>query len=228
VIRGWDDLRVDLATRIRAREWGPGDLIPGEEQLAADYGVARATVNRALRALAEAGVVERRKRAGTRVALLPVRRARLDIPVIRREVEAQGRRYAHRLLSQAMVPLPAAEAARMGLPAGTPTLRLETLHLADDRPHAYELRWLNPAALPPELPDFAAISANEWLVARIPFVAGALSFGAEPAGATEAQALEVAEGTPVLVVDRVTLDAEGPITCVRLVHGPGHRLCLRF
>ena len=44
---GWEDLRETIGARIRAREWPPGALIPAEAQLAADYGVARATVNRA-------------------------------------------------------------------------------------------------------------------------------------------------------------------------------------
>ncbi len=76
---GWEALRETFAGRIRAREWPPGALIPPETQLAADYGVARATVNRALQSLAEDGLIERRKRAGTRVAELPARRARLEI-----------------------------------------------------------------------------------------------------------------------------------------------------
>ncbi|WP_309664278.1 GntR family transcriptional regulator [Tabrizicola sp.] len=88
--QGWESIRAEVLRRIRARDWLPGALIPGEAALAVEFGVARATVNRALRDLAEAGVVERRKRAGTRVAELPVRRARLDIPVIRQDVEARG------------------------------------------------------------------------------------------------------------------------------------------
>ena len=52
----------------RRRDWPPGALIPGEEALAQEFGVARATVNRALSELARAGVLERRRKAGTRVA----------------------------------------------------------------------------------------------------------------------------------------------------------------
>jgi hypothetical protein len=47
---GWEDIRAEVLRRIRARDWPPGALIPGEEALAAEFGVARATVNRALRA----------------------------------------------------------------------------------------------------------------------------------------------------------------------------------
>jgi GntR family transcriptional regulator, histidine utilization repressor len=57
---GWEDIRAEVLRRIRARDWPPGGLIPGEEALAEEFGVARATVNRALTALAEAGVIERK------------------------------------------------------------------------------------------------------------------------------------------------------------------------
>lgn len=222
---GWEEIRDAVRDRIVAREWGPGGLIPGEEHLAAEYGVARTTVNRALQALAGAGLVERRKRAGTRVAELPTRRARLEIAVIRREVEGAGRAYAFRLLFARPGPLPAAVAARLGLPAGQPGLEIETLHLADGRPHLHEARWLNPGALPP-LPDFAAVSANEWLVANVPVVSGEVAFLAEGAGMAAAAALGVAPGTPVLVTERTTFGAGGPITRVRLSHAPGHRVSL--
>lgn len=222
--RGWDDLRADLLARIRAREWPPGGLIPGEEQLAADYGVARATVNRALQALAEAGMLERKKRAGTRVAVLPVRKARLDIPVIRREVEATGATYGFRVLSDGSEPLPAGIAGRMALPARTPLRHLVTLHLADATPFALEDRWLDPAALPLPPGDFAGLSANEWLVAQVPFVSGTLAFLAAPADAAVAHGLEVPENTALLQTERTTFGPSGAITHVRLWHRPGYRV----
>lgn len=221
---GWESLRADLLARIRAREWPQGGMIPGEEQLARDYGVARATVNRALQALAEAGLVERRKRAGTRVAALPVRRARLEIAVIRQEVEARGAAYGFRLLSDAGAPLPEEVAGAMHLPAGAAMRHLRTLHLADGGPHAFEDRWLDPLALPDPPGDFGGLSANEWLVAHVPFVSGRIAFLAEPAPGAVAAALEVAAGVALLVTERTTFGPGGAITHVRLWHRPGHRV----
>ena len=221
---GWESLREALHARIRAREWPQGGLIPGEEQLARDYGVARATVNRALQALAEAGVVERRKRAGTRVAALPVRRARLEIPVIRQEVEARGAAYAFRLLADAEAPAPDGVADAMHLPPGARLRHLVTLHLADGAPQAFEERWLDPAMLAEPPGDFGGLSANEWLVAHVPFVSGRLAFLAAAAPPEVAAALEMAPGAALLVTERVTFGPQGAITHVRLWHRPGHRV----
>ena len=73
MIQGWEAIHANVLQRIRTREWGPGALIPTEEALAREFGCARATVSRALREVAAAGLLERRRKAGTRVALQPVR-----------------------------------------------------------------------------------------------------------------------------------------------------------
>lgn len=227
-MQGWEEIRAEVLRRIRARDWPPGGLIPGEEALAEEFGVARATVNRALRDLAEAGVINRKKRAGTRVAELPVRRARLDIPVIRLDVLARGQTYAFDLLADRLVAAPVPLTARLGLPEGTRMRYLETLHLAGGRPYVLESRWLNPAALPTPAPDFATVSANEWLVTHISLVSGDIAFTAEPAGPREAEVLGVSPGTALLVAERTTHGTAGPVTLVRLAHAPGHRVSMTF
>ena len=221
---GWEDIRAEVLRRIRARDWPPGQVIPGEEALAQEFGVARATVNRALTALAEAGFLERRRKSGTRVAETPVRRATLDIPILRHEIEAQGRAYTFRLLDHRLMVPPLAVTTRLGLAPDQPMLWLETVHLADGHPHAHEARWLNPALLPDPCPDFAALSANEWLVRTLAFTAGDLAFLAEAAEGRVAEVFGVTAGAAMLVMERTTWSGDQPITLLRLTHAPGHRV----
>jgi len=82
-LRNWQGVREEVLRRIHARVWAPGDLLPTETELAAEFGCARTTVNRALRTLAESGLLDRKRKAGTRVVRHPVRKATLSIPVIR-------------------------------------------------------------------------------------------------------------------------------------------------
>ena len=220
---GWEDIRREVLARIRSRAWPLGTLIPTEATLAQEFGVARATVNRALSELARSGVLERKRKAGTRVAALPVRKATLDIPVIRAEVEARGEAYSLRLLRCDLAQPPVPVLARLGQDVGD-MLHVETLHLASGRGFVLEDRWLNPAILPTPLPDFAAISANEWLVAHISYASGDISFCAEAASDAAAAALGVAQGSAVFVTERCTWAPDAPITWVRLVHAPGYRL----
>lgn len=223
-IGGWEAIRAEVLRRIRTRAWPPGAMIPTEEDLAAEFGVARATVNRALRELASGGVLERKRKSGTRVAALPVRKATLDIPVIRQEVEARGQAHTFRLLVQERRALPVPVASRLGLPEGTALLWLETLHLADAQPFVLERRWLNPAVLPQPLPDFGRISVNEWLVAEVSYARGDIAFCASPADTREAEVMGVEPGTALFITERTTWTADAPITLVRLSHAPGYRV----
>ena len=44
----YQQMRDDIAARINRREWRPGDLIPSEAELAAQFGVAIGTVRKAI------------------------------------------------------------------------------------------------------------------------------------------------------------------------------------
>jgi GntR family transcriptional regulator len=60
-------LAEDLLAQIADGTFAVGDRLPTEEQLCADYGLARGTVRRALGRLDELGLISRRPRAGTTV-----------------------------------------------------------------------------------------------------------------------------------------------------------------
>ena len=221
---GWEAIRDDVRARIAAREWVPGGLIPGEQALAVSYGVARATVNRALRELAETGLVERRRKAGTRVAQGAARRAILSIPVIREQIEALGKAHSFQILTLAEETPPEVVLDAMRLAADRTLLHIVTLHRADGRPHALETRWLNLAAVPGPLPDLMRITVNEWLLQTVPYATGEIVFAAAPAGADEARHLDCAPGAALFVTERVTRTDAGPVTWVRLAHAPGWRM----
>lgn len=61
-------IRGDLERKIRSGALPPGASVPTERELAEHYGVSRATVQRAVTDMAQAGLVIRRRRAGTVVA----------------------------------------------------------------------------------------------------------------------------------------------------------------
>ena len=87
-------IREAIRARIVAGEWKLGELIPGEVDFAEQYGCSRTTVNRALQALAEEGIVERKRKGGTRVRPLPLPQAQVRIPLVREQVEDMGRTYS--------------------------------------------------------------------------------------------------------------------------------------
>ena len=95
---------VEILRRITEGPWGPGTLLPGEVDLAAEFNCSRTTINRALREVSEMGLIDRRRKSGTRVRMAPLREARFQIPLARGEVEAAGASYGYRLISRAIAP----------------------------------------------------------------------------------------------------------------------------
>lgn len=223
--KNWQGVQEEVLRRIHSREWKPGELIPNEADLAAELGCARATVNRALRTVAETGLLDRRRKAGTRVALHPTARATLDIPVIRREVEDKGARYGYALLSRMIAPPPPAIAAAMAVTPQTKLLHLSALHLADDAPYAVEDRWINLACVPAAQDQpFESISGNEWLLANAAYTHGEIGFSAAMASVAEAEILAAPPGSALFIVNRLTWDHGASVTRVRLAYAPGHQI----
>jgi GntR family histidine utilization transcriptional repressor len=221
----WQSIQAEALRRIQTREWPPGAQIPHEADLATELGCARATVNRALRNLASAGLLDRKRKAGTRVPLNPVRKATFDIPIIRLDVKARGLPYAYRLLSQTTTAPPPDVARRLNLPSITPMIHLLALHLADNAPFCLENRWINPAATPDIYSaDLTQISANEWLVQNAAFSRGDVALSAIAAPESTARHLTCPHGAPLFTVDRTTWAATTPITCVRLSYAPGYQM----
>ena len=225
----WQFVRDEVRRRINERIWKPGDLIPGEAQLAIEFGCARATVNRAMRSLAESGILDRRRRAGTRVARNPVRKATLDIPVIRDDITQRGMSYQYTLLRRELLEPPADIRARMKAETGEKLLHILAVHLADGRPFVSENRWINLKAVPEAgQEDFKSRSPNEWLVSNIPFQGGDFSFFALSADAMVAEIMACQVGQGLFVIDRTTRNEKHTITLVRLIFAPGYRLHTRI
>jgi GntR family histidine utilization transcriptional repressor len=180
-------------------------------------------VNRALRHLAEAGVLERRRKAGTRVALYPISRAVLEIPILRQEIESRGHRYRYRLLDSVQRRPADDIAAKLNMNAKA--LHLRALHLADDTPFALEDRWINLHTVPKAATQsFEEISANEWLVRTVPYTTGDISFRASAIAGPDAAVLGVTSGMPGFVIERTTWDHKRSVTHVRLHFAPGYTM----
>ena len=76
--------------------------------------------------------------------------------------------------------------------------------------------------------DFESVGPNEWLVANAPFSSAEYAFFAAAASTEEAAALGVVPGSPVFVGERLTWVGEAPVTLVRMVHPPSHRVVTRI
>lgn len=223
-------IRRDIETAILSGELRPGDRLPIELELMQQYDCARMTVNKALSALGTAGLIDRRKRAGSFVARPKVHSMVLDIPDLEQEILQRGQTYRYQSLRR-KVRKPDRKADDEIMLAGNgDLLLLEGLHYADGIALALETRLVSLTAVP----DMAALplvdaSPGAWLLKHVPWTEAETRIAAVAADATAANLLQVQVGTACLFVERRTWRGSEGITLVRQHFvGSAYDLIARF
>jgi GntR family histidine utilization transcriptional repressor len=186
------------------------------------FGVARMTVNRAVRELTAEQVLTRRQGSGTYVAPQKYQATLVEIRNIADEIRARGR--AHRSALRLLEPdsADAALAAQFELPEGSPLFHSVIVHFENDTPIQVEDRWVNPACAPAYLEqDFARITPNEHLSAVAPLQGATYRIEALPAPPEVAAMLAMQAGQCCLVLRRRTTSAGRAASVVTMWH-PGH------
>ena len=198
---------MELTRRINSQVWVVGASIPHEDELASEFGVARGTIRQALSSLVEAGFLEKRRRAGTRVAYPKDHASTLRIALVRDEVEEDGHAYEYRLLEDKV---------------GKKVRHVICLHLRDGRPYQLEDRTINLQSIPnAKNVNFAGISPNEWLLQQQPYSSVQTELQASSPRDHDQLYLALDDHEPVFVVTRETFLDDIWLTRVRLTHPAG-------
>ncbi|NSX54936.1 GntR family transcriptional regulator [Parasulfitobacter algicola] len=202
-------LRDEISNGLRT----DGDLLPGEQRLAASFGVSRVTVRRALDALSSDGLIERRAGSGTLVRT----KADADAPIamnfntLMPQLVEMGQRTTARLLSFSYGAAPEQIADAMRLPSGARVQIATRVRVADDRPFSH---------LTTYVPEAIAGNYSESDLASMPLFSllersgvqidsAHQSVSAALAGPDVAEALEIAVGSALLSLRRVVRDVNG-------------------
>lgn len=223
-------IRGEIEDLIRSGAWTPGRKVPSEAELMTRFGCSRMTVNKAMSALADEGLIVRRRRAGSFVARPRVHSTVLDIPDIQAQIVARGEAYRFDLLDRRRRKARTADADETALAAGGALLALRGVHVAGDRPFALEDRLISLAAVPEAADlDFVDESPGAWLLHHVPWTEAENRISAVGADAAVADLLALDAGAALLAVERRTWRAGEPVTWVRqLFPGEAYDLVARF
>jgi len=202
-----------LAGEIAVGALVPGDRLPTEHDLAAWFGVSRMTLRHALAELARRGLLTRSvgRHGGTFVAD-PKLEQDLTTPAgFSEQLRRQGMAAGARVLNAGQQRAGPAAGAALQLCEDAPVFQVRRIRLADGRPIAIECS-LFPAERFPDLLDCRLDGSLYELLAgkygQRPYRARE---SVEPvtAGVREAEALEVTEGTALLLVERTAYARSG-------------------
>jgi GntR family histidine utilization transcriptional repressor len=231
------DRRAPLAPYARVRQalraeldqgrFPPGARMPSEAELVARFGVSRMTVNRALRELQAAGLVERVQGVGTFAARLHQVASTLTIRDLHDEIVERGHRHSASVQLQREEAAARDVAQRLGLDEGAPVFHTLIVHHEDGVALQCEDRYVNPASAPGYLKvDFTATTPTHYLLEVAPYREAEITIEAAKPSAREARLLGIARDDPCLIVHRRTFGGGATITAARLVH-PGTRYLLQ-
>ena len=212
-------LQTKIKLLIETGQLAYGDRLPSERQIAELAMINRLTVRQALTALANEGVLTRRRGLGTFVATPKLEHGLAKLTSFTEDMQRRGLTPSTVVLSLGIQAAEQRVAQALGLAAGEEVIVLERLRLADGTPMALEVSHLPCRRFPDFLTegfDFARTSLYDTLRRHynVNFARAIETLEARSDLSREAELLGIASGSPLLARERTTLD----ITDVPLEH----------
>ena len=226
----YEQVKSFITHKIQDGSWPAGHKLPSESELVAQFGVARMTVNRALRELVEQGRIVRAAGVGSFVAEDKPQSTLLQIANIASEIRARGHDYRCEFLVAERVAASPDVAVWLDLRPGESVFHAVCLHLENEVPVQLEDRYVNPRVVPDFLDqDFSVLPPSEYLVRNVPFDQIEHVVDAVLPSAEQAERLDMAASDPCLLLTRRTWTRGVPVTVVRCLHPASrYRLGSRF
>jgi GntR family transcriptional regulator len=194
-----------IAEAIASGALAPGDALPPERELAAQTGLSRVTVRKAVSSLVASGALVQRRGSGTFVAprLERVEQSLSQLTSFSEDMARRGKTVRSIWLERGVAAASPEEMMTLGLSAGARVARLARLRLADGVPLAIERAAFAEADLPhPETVGaslYAALAALGRRPARAVQRISAANLSERDAGL-----LEVPPGAAGLRIERVS------------------------
>jgi len=203
--------QIEQALRERIATLRPGERLPSDAELCAEFGVSRMTARNAMQRLAEEGLVARQPGRGSFVAAPPAHRRADRLMTFSREMARRGRTPSSRLLDRAIRPSTRAEATALDLPIGEAIVAIRRIRLADAQPIALEsVILVGSCAGAVMTADLERGSLHEAITRSGQTLRrGTGTVTAAAATAEDARLLDIRRGDPLLVERRVISDVDG-------------------
>jgi len=226
----YEQIKAHITHKIQDGSWVAGQRLPSESELVAQFGVARMTVNRALRELVEQGRIVRVAGVGSFVAEDKPQSTLLQIANIASEIRARGHDYHCEFLIAKRIAASPDVAVWLDVRTGESVFHAVCLHLENGVPVQLEDRYVNPRVVPDFLEqDFSLLPPSEYLVRNVPFDQIEHVVDAVLPTPEQAERLAMPVSEPCLLLTRRTWTRTVPVTVVRCLHPSSrYRLGSRF
>ncbi len=205
------------------------DGLPGETELAAEFSMSRNTIREALISLKNEGLIERGPKVGTHVAQRKYDHGLDTLRGLKETFKSYGE--VHNEVRGAMtVSAPPTVAQRLRLEPGQHVVFVERLRYLGGLPLSLDVTYLEPdigtQVLTHALESNDIFALIEQLTGRR-LGAASLALEAIPADAHSAAALQVPDGAPLLMLERLTSLDDGRPVDLEYIRMRGDRITMR-
>lgn len=229
----YQQLEDYLSSKIRDEKLKPGDALPSESELAAQFGVSRITVRQAMARLEFEGLIERRQGKGTFVSRPRFLHRDLLVRALEDEIQAEGRSPGFYFISYTELDPPPKVQEQLRSSPGERVFCLKRLKLLDGEPWAIETRYLpgrvGKALEKSALESLPIYQLLETVLGRFPKQLKE-TIGCSVAWEEEAKSLQIPVGHPVLVGEHAMFDDAGtPVECGKTIfRGDRYQVYVEF
>lgn len=216
-------LKEALEARIADGEWKPGDRLPSEQDLCAEYEVSRTVVRQTLLEMENKGLIVKRKGKGSFVARPKIHESLIHkLTGFHQDMVERGFTPVTQVLHHEVEPAKPKVARHLGLEPGTPVFNIERLRFVNDEPINL-VRTFLPYALCPGLSDVDLSDHSLYAVLEDRFGLvlshGQRAIEAVIANEREAALLGIDRGAPLIYLESVTYLQDGtPIEYYQALH----------
>lgn len=214
-----------LESRIHSGHYPPGSLLGTEKELALEFGVSRITIHRALEMLSRKGLVDQQRARGTFVSPEVRPRERVELHGFLDDVMVMGSLGETRDVEYAEIVACETVASRLEVCQGTLVSRVRRLRANSGVQNTWAVDYL-PLDIGRRF-DTAQLRANSiiQLIDQQPDLRlerGNQLISAQPASEEVAARFGVAEGTPILLVERELQTSSGRTAVYSRFYYLGH------
>lgn len=194
---------------IMSGKYQIGDKIPAESELMETFHVSRATARRAMEMLANEGLVVKKQGQGTTVISNQTRNSLKRVVRYTKKQDLDHVVTVKKMVEQTTVPADEKIAKKLALPTGRELIKLKRVRYADEEPFYCEVNYFEKEYVPEVLErDFSVESLRVFLVEtyHIRWSCANQNVYAILADQEMAELLQVAEGSPLIAIERVSYD----------------------
>jgi GntR family transcriptional regulator len=203
----YEHVQSVLAGDIADGSLRPETQLPTEDGLIERFKVSRTTVRKAIQNLVERGLVEVRRGKGTFVAQPKITQELTELTGFVEDMQALGRTPTARLVGKSIVPADRTVAQHLALAPGALVVRLQRVRLADGVAMSFDETYL-PREIGEKVaendleaePVFALLEDKY----DTPLTEAEYKLEAATADHLVAQALQVAAGSPIFLIERTS------------------------